>query len=259
MKVVILAGGYGTRLAEETQIKPKPMVEIGGKPILWHIMKIYSHFGMKDFYPALGYKGEYIKDFFFNYTSKTRDFSVNLKSGEVNFHETAQAAEDWMINLYDTGKDTMTGGRLLRLKPYLQNEKAFMLTYGDGVCDVDIKKLLDFHNSHGKAATVTAVRPPARFGALEIIENKVTDFHEKPQVGEGWINGGFFIFTPKVFEYLENDATVLEQSPLEKLAKAGELMAYQHQGFWHCMDTVRDRDVLEKMWSTNKAPWKVWK
>lgn len=259
MKVVILAGGYGTRLAEETQIKPKPMVEIGGKPILWHIMKIYSHYGLNEFYPALGYKGEVIKDFFFNYTSKTRDFSVHLKSGDVSFHETSQTAEDWSVNLFDTGKDTMTGGRLLRLKPYLNNEKAFMLTYGDGVCDVDIQKLLDFHKAHGKIATVTAVRPPARFGALEIVENKVTDFHEKPQVGEGWINGGFFVFSPEIFNYLENDATILEQSPLEKLAKAGQLMAYQHQGFWHCMDTVRDRDVLEKLWSTNKAPWKVWK
>lgn len=257
MKVVILAGGYGTRLSEETQVRPKPMVEIGGKPILWHIMKIYSHYGFKHFMPALGYKGEFIKNFFYNYVSNTRDFSVGLKSGEISFHEN-NSAEDWTVDLIDTGKDTMTGGRLLRLKAYLDKEENFMLTYGDGVSDLNIDKLLKFHKEHGKIATVTAVRPPARFGALEIENNQVVDFHEKPQVGEGWINGGFFVFKPEVFKFLENDQTILEQSPLEKLAKQGELMAYQHSGFWHCMDTVRDRDVLDKLIATGKAPWKTW-
>ncbi len=257
MKVVILAGGLGTRLAEETQVRPKPMVEIGGRPILWHIMKIFAHFGFREFYPALGYKGEVIKDYFYNYGSHSRDFSIQLQKGEAQFHEDS-LADDWALHLIDTGKDTMTGGRLLRLKKFLKDESLFMLTYGDGVADVDLQKLLRFHQEHGKIATVTAVRPPARFGALEIQQGQVIDFHEKPQVGEGWINGGFFIFSPRVFDYLENDATVLEQSPLERLAKDGQLMAYQHPGFWHCMDTTRDRDVLEKMWSQGKAPWKLW-
>lgn len=257
MKVVILAGGLGTRLAEETQIKPKPMVEIGNKPVLWHIMKIYAHYGMTEFYPALGYKGHVIKDFFLNYTNHSKDLTVDLQSGEKKFFNKNEI-EDWKIHLIDTGKDTMTGGRVLRLKPYLEDQDTFMMTYGDGVSDVNIKKLLEFHKSHGKIATVTAVRPPARFGALEIKENKVIDFHEKPQVGEGWINGGFFVFNKEIFEFISKDSTVLEQEPLEKLADAGQLMAYQHQGFWHCMDTVRDRDVLEKMWNTDKAPWKVW-
>ena len=257
MKVVILAGGLGTRLAEETQIKPKPMVEIGNKPVLWHIMKIYAHYGMTEFYPALGYKGHVIKDFFLNYTNHSKDLTVDLQSGEKKFFNKNEI-EDWKIHLIDTGKDTMTGGRVLRLKPYLEDQDTFMMTYGDGVSDVNIKKLLEFHKSHGKIATVTAVRPPARFGALEIKENKVIDVHEKPQVGEGWINGGFFVFNKEIFEFISKDSTVLEQEPLEKLADAGQLMAYQHQGFWHCMDTVRDRDVLEKMWNTDKAPWKVW-
>jgi glucose-1-phosphate cytidylyltransferase len=256
MKVVILAGGLGTRLSEETVLKPKPMVEIGGMPIIWHIMKIYSSHGYNEFLPALGYKGHVIKDFFLNYFSRTRDFSLNLKTGETQYRRTG--AEDWLVHLNDTGHDTLTGGRLLRLKPYLLDQETFMLTYGDGVSDVNIKKLLEFHKGHGKIATVTAVRPPARFGALEIVENKVVDFHEKPQVGEGWINGGFFVFNRGIFDYLEGDHTILEQAPLERLAKDQQLMAYQHEGFWHCMDTIRDKDVLEKMWAEGKARWKVW-
>lgn len=257
MKVVILAGGLGTRLSEETVVKPKPMVEIGGMPILWHIMKIYSHYGYNEFLPALGYKGYVIKDFFLNYFSRSRDLSLNLESGEVTYR--CAGSENWKVHLNDTGHDTLTGGRLLRLKPLLMDQQTFMLTYGDGVSDVNIDELIKFHKAHGKIATVTAVRPPARFGALEIKEGQVIDFHEKPQVGEGWINGGFFIFNREIFDYLENDQTVLEQTPLEKLAKDNQLMAYQHPGFWHCMDTVRDKDVLEKMWSEGKARWKVWK
>lgn len=257
MKVVILAGGLGTRLAEETQVRPKPMVEIGGMPILWHIMKIYSHYGLSEFYPALGYKGHVIKDFFYNYASQTRDFTINLRSGQTKYHEESNC-ENWDVHLIDTGKDSMTGGRLRRLRSYLLNEKYFALTYGDGVADVNIAELIKFHESHGKVATVTAVRPPARFGALEIVDGRVIDFHEKPQVGEGWINGGFFIFNSEVFEYLDDDATILEKSPLERLAKDGQLMSFQHHGFWHCMDTTRDRDVLEKLWASGEAPWKVW-
>lgn len=256
MKTVILAGGLGTRLAEETQVRPKPMVEIGGMPIMWHIMKIYSQYGFNEFYPALGYKGHVIKNFFVDYLSSTSDLTVDMKTGAVQYQHKSQ--ENWTVHLYDTGKDSLTGGRLLRLKPHLENEKMFMLTYGDGVADVNIRRLVDFHQSHGKIATVTAVRPPARFGALEIIEDKVVDFHEKPQVGEGWINGGFFVFNKEIFNYLDNDQTILEQKPLENLAKDGQLMAYQHSGFWHCMDTTRDRDVLEKYWASGKAPWKVW-
>lgn len=257
MKVVILAGGLGTRLAEETQVKPKPMVEIGGRPILWHIMKSYAHYGFNEFMPALGYKGEFIKDYFLNFSHISKDFTIELKSRKIE--NVTEVQEDWKVHLIDTGKDSMTGGRIFKLKEQLKNEETFMVTYGDGLCDINIAKLLEFHKAHKKIATVTAVRPPARFGALEIREGKVTDFHEKPQVGEGWINGGFFIFNKEIFNYLTDESTILEKEPLEKLAKAGELMAYQHNGFWHCMDTIRDRDTLEKMWSIGEAPWKVWK
>lgn len=256
MKVVILAGGLGTRLAEETQVKPKPMVEIGGRPILWHIMKLYSHYGFKEFMPALGYKGEIIKDYFLNFSHISKDFSIELKTRKIE--NVTEVQEDWKVHLIDTGKDSMTGGRIFKLKQQLKNEETFMVTYGDGLCDINITKLLEFHKSHKKIATVTAVRPPARFGALEIREGRVVDFHEKPQVGEGWINGGFFIFNKEVFNYLTDESTILEKEPLEKLAQAGELMAYQHSGFWHCMDTIRDRDTLEKIWNQGEAPWKVW-
>lgn len=257
MKTVILAGGLGTRLSEETGLRPKPMVEIGGMPILWHIMKIYSHYGYKDFYPALGYKGEVIKDYFVNYLNRSSDTTVNLKTGKIDYYNTHE--EDWILNLIDTGKDSLTGGRLHRLEKYLGGEDTFMLTYGDGVADVNIAELVKFHKSHGKIATVTAVRPPARFGALIIENNSVTDFREKPQVGEGWINGGFFVFNKEVFKYLHGDLTILEKEPLENLTKDGQLMAFQHEGFWNPMDTVRDRDLLNSLWGKKDPPWKVWK
>jgi glucose-1-phosphate cytidylyltransferase len=254
MKTVILCGGLGTRLSEETQIKPKPMVEIGGRPILWHVMKIYEKYNFCYFVLALGYKGEFIKDYFMHYHARMSDFSVNLKTGNIDF--TNPTAEDWNISLIDTGSSTMTGGRLLRLKPILEKSGTFMLTYGDGVSNVNIKELLEFHKSHGKLATVTSVRPPARFGGMLIgDEGRVLNFKEKPQAGEGWINGGFFVFEQGIFDYLENDSTILEQFPLENLTKNGQLMAYEHDGYWQCMDTVRDRDALQELWSSGKAPW----
>lgn len=253
MKVVILCGGLGTRLSEETQVRPKPMVEIGGKPILWHIMKIYESHGINDFFLALGYKGETIKDYFLNYHALHGDLRVNLKNGMVEY--TNPTVEDWKVSLIDTGASTMTGGRLLRLKSFLKDSGTFMLTYGDGVSDVNITELLAFHKSHGRLATVTAVRPPVRFGELIINENKVENFQEKPHAGEGWINGGYFVFEPEVFDYISNDSTLLERDPLEQLAKKGELMAFQHGGFWQCMDTIRDRDFLQDTWNKGNAPW----
>jgi glucose-1-phosphate cytidylyltransferase len=253
LKVIILCGGLGTRLSEETQVKPKPMVEIGGRPILWHIMKIYSRHGLNDFLLALGYKGEAIKDYFLNYHARQSDVTVHLKSGQVDYSN--PAVEDWRLLLMDTGANTMTGGRLLRMKPHLQSSGTFMLTYGDGVSDVDITELLSFHRTHGRLATVTAVRPPARFGDLLIENNRVINFQEKPQAGEGWINGGFFVFEPGVLDFIADDATILEKAPLEQLAQQGELMAYQHSGYWQSMDTLRDKQALEAIWTTGKAPW----
>ena len=231
MKTVILCGGYGTRLSEETIIKPKPMVKIGNKPILEHIMGIYEYYGYSQFILALGYKSDYIKKFYKNKNKKN-------------------------INLVYTGKDTKTGGRLLRLKNYLKNEKTFMLTYGDGVSNINIKKAIQFHNNHGKIATITAVRPPVRFGELKINRNKVKSFKEKPQVGQGWINGGFFIFNNEILNFIKNDQTMLEREPLEKLTKAGQLMAFEHKGFWKCMDTMRDKILLNKLWNEGNALWK---
>ena len=253
MKTVILCGGLGSRLSEETQVKPKPMVEIGARPILWHIMKMYEGHGFTDFTLALGYKGDVIKDYFLNYQARRSDLTVHLKSGEVDYGNST--AEDWRVSLIDTGANTMTGGRLLRLKPHLQSGGTFMLTYGDGVSDVDITALLAFHRTHGKLATVTAVRPSARFGGMQIGEGQVLDFEEKPQSGEGWINGGFFVLEPAIFDYLKDDATVLEQSPLETLAEDGQLMAYEHSGYWQCMDTIRDRNALQLLWESGCAPW----
>ncbi len=254
MKVIILCGGLGTRLAEETQIKPKPMVEIGNHPILWHIMKSYENHGITDFTLALGYKGEFIKDYFLNYHARLSDLTAHLKSGNVDYSN--PTAEDWHVSMIDTGATTMTGGRLLRLKDKFQpKNETFMLTYGDGVCDVDLTALLAFHRSHGKIATVTAVRPSARFGGMHIGDGQVIDFKEKPQSGEGWINGGFFIFEASVFDYLEDDSTILERAPLENLVRDGQLMAYQHSGYWQCMDTIRDRDALQELWDTGSAPW----
>ena len=252
MKTIILCGGLGTRISEETQLKPKPMVEIGGKPILFHVMKIYEKFNHKDFLLALGYKGEVIKEYFLNYHSRMSDFSVNLADGKIDFINPTTV--DWNVTLVDTGSSSMTGGRLLRLKKYINNE-TFMLTYGDGVSDINIDHLIEFHKSHGKIATVTSVRPPARFGGMKIIKNKVEEFKEKPQSGEGWINGGFFIFQPEIFDYLKSDSTILEQQPLENLSKDGQLMAYEHDGYWQCMDTVRDRDALQELWTSGNAPW----
>ena len=254
MKTVILCGGLGTRLSEETQVKPKPMVEIGGRPILWHIMKIYERHGFNDFTLALGYKGEVIKDYFLNYHARQSDLTVHLQGGQVDYSN--PTAEDWRVSMIDTGANSMTGGRLLRLKPHLESGGTFMLTYGDGVSDVDLTALLAFHRSHGHLATVTAVRPPVRFGELSIEKNMVTKFQEKPQAGEGWINGGFFVFEPDVFDFISDDSTLLEREPLEQIAKKGELMVYQHPGYWQCMDTVRDKVTLEDLWISDKAPWK---
>lgn len=253
-KVIILCGGLGTRLSEETQVRPKPMVEIGGRPIVWHIMKIYEKYGFNNFVLALGYKGELIKDYFLNYHARQSDLTVNLKDGLVNYSN--PSAEDWRVTLVDTGAATQTGGRLLRLKSLINASETFMLTYGDGVSNIDIKKLMDFHKSHGRLATVSAVRPPARFGDLRIEDNEVIRFEEKPQLGEGWINGGFFVFEPGVFDFLVDDATVLEKSPLERLAQQGQLMAYQHDGYWQSMDTLRDKHALEELWVSGNPPWR---
>ncbi|WP_061209377.1 glucose-1-phosphate cytidylyltransferase [Leptospira borgpetersenii] len=254
MKTVILCGGLGTRLSEETTIKPKPMVEIAGKPILWHIMKSYEKFGYKDFILALGYKGEVIKDYFINYHARMSDLSIELKNGKISYSN--PTAEDWRVTLSDTGPLTMTGGRLLRLKDQLKNSGTFMLTYGDGLSNIDIESLVKFHKSHGKLATITAVRPPVRFGELSIIDNQVKQFQEKPQAREGWINGGFFVLEPGMIEYIKDDSVMLERTPLEKLAQDGQLMAYHHDGFWQCMDTIRDKQTLEELWGQGKAPWK---
>lgn len=256
MKTVILCGGLGTRLSEETQVKPKPMVEIGGRPILWHIMKTYEYYGIKEFILALGYKGEVIKDYFINYHPHTSDVTVHLGSGKATYDNTR--AEDWTIRMVNTGAQSMTGGRLHRLEQLLRPAGTFMVTYGDGVANVDIKALITFHRQHGRLATVTAVRPPARFGGLVIEDNQVIEFKEKPQTGESWINGGFFVFEPGIFDYLQGDTTVLEEEPLENLSRDGQLMAFQHFGFWHCMDTIRDRNSLERMWQKNQAVWRVW-
>ena len=251
MKVIILAGGYGTRLAEYTNIIPKPMVTIGGKPILWHIMQIYARYGHKDFYVALGYKSELIKDYFLNYRALNSDFKIDLASGNVSPFQLDSV--DWKVTLLNTGVDSMTGGRVKRLKQYIGNETC-MLTYGDGVSDIDLDALLSFHQSHGKMVTVSAVRPSARFGELDIDGDRVASFQEKPQLDEGWVNGGFFIFEPAFFDFIKGDETLLEREPLEKATKAGELMAYRHDGFWHCMDTKRDHELLESLWEAG-APW----
>ncbi len=255
MKVVILAGGLGTRLSEETELKPKPMVEIGGRPILWHITKHYASFGHKEFFVALGYKGEAIKRFFLDYQSLSGSMTIDLADGRVNVH--SRDCEGWTVHLMDTGMETNTGGRVKRLEPWLK-EEPFMLTYGDGVCDLDVNDLLKFHRSHGRVATITAVRPPSRFGGLVFDGDLVKEFTEKPQIGEGWINGGFMVFEPSVFDYLRGDEDSLEADALEQLARAGELAAYRHERFWQCMDTLRDKRFLESLWQEGRAPWKVW-
>jgi len=251
MKVIILAGGLGTRLGEYTEMIPKPMVSVGGKPILWHIMRHYASYGHKDFYVALGYKGEMVKDYFLRYYSLSTDCTVSLDTGEVIHHQ--RLPVDWQVTLVDTGQNTMTGGRVRRMRDWVGDETC-LLTYGDGVSDVDLAALLEFHQSHGKLATVTAVHPLARFGELRLEGSRVSNFKEKPQIGKGWINGGFFVLEPAFFDLIDNDDTLLEKEPLEQAASQGELMAYQHEGFWQCMDTKRDRDVLEELWRTS-APW----
>jgi glucose-1-phosphate cytidylyltransferase len=256
LKTVILAGGLGTRLAEETTVKPKPMVEIGGQPILWHIMNIYAHHGFQEFLVALGYKGELIKQYFLQFQSMTANLSLDLATGAAQFH--GPSAPPWKLHLIETGAQTMTGGRILRMKEHLGDDELFMVTYGDGVADVDLEGLLAFHRAHGKLATVTAVRPPARFGEIRIEDGRVLGFAEKPQVGEGWINGGFFVLDRRVLDYIDGDATIWEREPMERLVAEGQLMAFTHEGFWHPMDTLRERNVLEALWNTGKAPWKSW-
>ena len=252
MKVILLAGGLGTRLSKYTETLPKPMVQIGGKPILWHIMKTYAKFGHKDFYVALGYKAELIKEYFLHYRTLNADFTVDLGTGVVNSHQLDEV--DWKVTLVNTGQHSMTGGRVKRMKPFIGNETC-LLNYGDGVSNVDLDQLITFHKSHGKMVTVTAVHPGARFGELEMKGEQVTSFQEKPQTKQGWINGGYFVIEPNFFELIEGDQTILEREPLEHTAQMGELMAYQHEGFWQCMDTKRDRDNLEVFWRSGKAPW----
>ena len=256
MKAVILAGGLGTRLSEETNIKPKPMVEIGGKPILWHIMKIYSSHGINDFIVCCGYKGYIIKEYFSNYFLHQSDVTFDMKKNSVKYHK--ERAEPWRVTLIDTGDNSMTGGRLLRAREYLDKDSMFCLTYGDGLSDVDINKTIDFHQSHGKEATITATYPPGRFGALDTQDNKVVQFKEKPKGDNGLINGGFFVLSPKVLERINGDDCIWEQQPLKSLAEDGQLMAYEHDGFWQPMDTLRDKIFLEELWDKKNAPWKKW-
>jgi glucose-1-phosphate cytidylyltransferase len=252
MKVILLAGGFGTRLSEYTNIIPKPMVPIGGKPILWHIMKIYAHFGHKDFFLALGYKSEVVKEYFLNYKAINSDFQVDLATGEINlFYE---SPIDWKVTLLNTGIETMTGGRVKRMKDFIGKE-TFMLTYGDGLANVDLNQLLSFHKSHGKMVTMTAVHPVARFGELKLNEDIVKSFKEKPQLEQGWINGGYFVIEPEFFDLIQGDTIMLEREPMEKLVELDQLRAYKHDGFWHCMDTKRDHELLEELWSKGNAIW----
>ncbi len=255
MKVIILAGGFGSRLSEETSLRPKPMVEIGGKPILWHIMNTYSAHGLNEFLIALGYKQEVVKQYFLNFYALNNDISIDMASGETVIHNGNQPK--WKIHLVDTGLHTMTGGRVRRLRDWLDKNEPFMLTYGDGVADLDITALLRFHKSHGKIATVTTVRSPARFGRIGFKGDLVTDFYEKPENSEGWINGGYFVLNYRALEYIADDDTVWEHGPVEKLARDGQLMGYRHNGFWSCMDTLKEKNILEELWATGRAPWKV--
>jgi glucose-1-phosphate cytidylyltransferase len=255
--VVILCGGMGTRLSEQTEVRPKPLVEIGGRPILWHIMKIYSQFGFNEFILALGYKGELIKHYFLDFYSLSRDFTLSLEDGQVHTY-TQNSIEPWKIHLIDTGQSTQTGGRLKRLQDVIGN-RTFLMTYGDGVADVNIGEIVTFHRQHDKLATITAVRPPARFGGLCFDGDMVIRFEEKPQIGEGWINGGFFVLEPQVLDFVKDDSTIWEKEPLEHLAQTGQLTAFRHNGFWQCMDTLRDVRLLESLWEGGSPPWKIWR
>ena len=255
MKVVILAGGLGTRISEETHLKPKPMIEIGGKPIVWHIMKNYSAYGINEFVICCGYKGYMVKEYFANYFLHTSDVTFDMKNNKMEVHR--KSAEPWMVTLVDTGLETMTGGRLKKVKDFVNNE-TFCFTYGDGVSNVDISKLINFHKNSKTLATVTAVQPPGRFGTLDISGNKITNFKEKPAGDGNWINGGFFVLEPKIFDYIDGDSTIWERQPLEKLANDGQLAAFRHTDFWQPLDTLRDKNHLENLWTSNKAPWKIW-
>ena len=256
MKVVILAGGFGTRLSEETALRPKPMVEIGGKPILWHIMNIYAAYDIKEFIIALGYKGEVVKEYFLNFYAFNNDISIDLACGKTTIHDGNQP--NWKIHLVDTGQHTQTGGRLKCLKRWLEKDDLFLFTYGDGVADLDIESVVKFHHSHGKLATVTTVRTPARFGRIAFEGNRISNFNEKPQSGEGWINGGFFVLNNKAIDYIAGDDTPWENEPLESLVRDEQIMGYRHYGFWSCMDTLKEKNYLEEWWSSGKAPWKIW-
>ena len=256
MKAVILAGGLGTRISEETHLKPKPMIEIGGRPILWHLMKIYSFHGVKDFVICCGYKGYLVKEYFANYFLHMSDVTFDMKNNKMTVHQ--KNAEPWKVTLVDTGEDTQTGGRLRRVKEYVKDEENFCFTYGDGLSNVDIKGLIEFHKSQGKLATLTAIQPAGRYGSLEVDNSMVNKFIEKPKGDGGWINGGFFVLSPKCIDLIENDKTSWEAFPLGELAKQKELSAYRHNGFWQAMDTLRERNLLEDLWITKKAPWKVW-
>jgi glucose-1-phosphate cytidylyltransferase len=256
MKAVILAGGLGTRISEETHLKPKPMIEIGGKPILWHIMKIYSHHGINDFVICCGYKGYVIKEYFANYFLHMSDVTFDVANNRMEVHQ--QKAEPWKVTLVDTGEDTLTGGRLKRVSEHIKNEESFCFTYGDGVSNVDIRASIEFHQRHSKFATITAVLPPGRYGALERLGDKVTGFVEKPRGDGGSINGGFFVLSPKVLDFIEGDQSSWEGEPLVRLAQKGEMMAFDHQGFWQPMDTLREKNLLEELWESGKAPWKCW-
>ena len=257
MKAIILAGGFGSRLSEETTLRPKPMVEIGGRPILWHIMNIYAAHDVNEFVIALGYKAEIVKDYFLNFYALNNDISIDLASGQTTIHRNGTQA-NWKVCLVDTGLVTQTGGRLKRLGNWLGQEDTFMFTYGDGVADIDVQALLRFHKSHGKLATVTTVRTPARFGRIGFRENQIMQFYEKPEEGEGWINGGYFVLDRRVMEYIQGDETRWEREPIEKLARDGQLMGYRHHGFWSCMDTLKEKNYLEELWASGKAPWKIW-
>jgi glucose-1-phosphate cytidylyltransferase len=256
MKAIILAGGFGSRLTEETVLRPKPMVEIGARPMLWHIMNIYAAHGIVDFILALGYKGEVIKEYFLNFYAINNDISIDLATGQTTIHDGNQPK--WRVHLVDTGLYTQTGGRLKRLEKWLGDNETFMFTYGDGVADINLSALLEFHKTHGKLASVTTVRPPARFGRLAFDDDRVIEFYEKSESGEGWINGGFFVLNRKVIDYVEGDDTVWERGPVEQLARDGQLMGYRHYGFWSCMDTLKEKNILEDVWASGKAPWRIW-
>jgi glucose-1-phosphate cytidylyltransferase len=257
MKAVILAGGLGSRLSEETALRPKPMVEIGGKPILWHIMKTYACHGINEFIVALGYKGEVVKDYFLRFYAINNDLTIDLECGATTIHKNGHQT-NWKVHLADTGLHTQTGGRLKRLDRWLEKDETFLFTYGDGVTDLNIQALLEFHRCHGKIATVTTVRSPARFGRIGFSGDQVTNFYEKPESGEGWINGGYFVLNRKAFDYIEGDDTIWEHGPVERLARDGQLMGYRHHGFWSCMDTLKEKNILEEFWNSGKAPWALW-